>query len=502
MGNSAQYSRRSVHNVAALWIGRILLLLMMGVLYPVLMAKFTLEQVGLWVLILQVSQLLGSLDLGFSSGLARLLPATTSIYRQRLFVSSSFIISIGISCLAIIVILLLLSFDYKVVLEGNNDHFEDLDSFIVMAVLVLAALPFQLANGIFSGIHRFDLLAKFNILVYASRLAFVFIALSITDSFVWLVIGYFLPPLVISIAQLIYALKKSGISIEISMSNFQNYLSVLLSTTSASFVISNITLVARQIPVYLTLFYFGLENVAAIGIPVLIFLALTPFIGSIARVVVPASASLRDQSKEKKLSFYNKAIESCVFIAGLVYSFVLLFGSDILNLWLSYSNLDGKTILDMYWSLVILFALFFLGSPSLILRSALLGEGKHWLAVRFDLLSLAISSAAIFLIVTAFDDPKLNVLVLGFFTIVRLLLQLLFVAQSSKLGSWDFFRDLSYKKIILLFGFSFMIFFFFINGFFGEKLLVKLFLLFFYFLFGFLLFFKDLFLKKVSIFQC
>ena len=362
-------------NVIAIWIQRIVNMLVPLFSIPLIAQTYGIEQLAIWLLVLQLSRHLGLLNLGLNNSLVRILakPAFEDDKEELSKILSTTLITLtglGGLCLLILFLLPHLTFD----LDTN------INSYMTISIIFIAVgMPFQVGYGMLAASKNFVLIATANIV---SQLAWLILlvlyARFISVNLITLVFIYFL---IFFIKDLVlvflgsHKLRKP----KINFSYFSKIsLRSILSLSLAAIVLSASAIIIRQGGSLWAGMFFDLKLVTIISLPLMVVFGLAPFINVLSQIIIP-TASIKNKM-QKLTELKNEVITSAkysILFATFILIVFLNASDQLFNLWLgSALPINEIDLIIEYFFYVFYFYLIM--APSILFRSVLVAIGKHW----------------------------------------------------------------------------------------------------------------------------
>jgi O-antigen/teichoic acid export membrane protein len=379
--------------VLAIWANRALAIVAPLLITPIVTHHFGLEITGIWLLATLMASHLMLLDVGFSSSLVRFLARHRAL--QDAEQASRFLSTAFVALLVAGVALFLLSpalapaFLRVFAISPSYAHEAKLLAFVTIAY-VGTSLPLRIGYALLSSCHRFDRIQFWEAVGIALRLTLVLIVFKTGDPDVvdlgFIVFGCSF----LSVAAIFLDGRMLNPQWPIRFSGFERKsLRSLLSMGGAALVVTVAWVLLSQGPSVLAGLSEGTRSVALIAYPLMIFTSLTPFFSStFALIMAPVAAGMAALNQDRKLlSMTVTAARYLTSAATALFLAFLLYGTDLLTLWLAGPKLSTADLVTMSRGLNIILFGFALSGLAGMGRSILPAVGRHWPFAMSELLS-------------------------------------------------------------------------------------------------------------------
>ena len=362
-------------NIIAIWTQRIVNVLVPLFSIPLIAQTYGIEQLAIWLLVLQLSSHLGLLNLGLNNSLVRFLakPAFEGDKEELSKILSTTLITLtglGGFCLLFLFLLPHLTFDLAF----------NINSYMAIALVFIAVgMPFQVGYGMLAASKNFALIATANIV---SQLAWLILlvlyAHVISVKLITLVFIYFL---IFFIKDFVLVFVGSH-KLHKPIINFHYFsrisLRSILSLSLAAVILSASAIIIRQGGSLWAGMFFDLKLVTFISLPLMAVFGVAPFINVLSQIIKP-TASIKNKIQkltELKSEIITSAKYTMLF-ATLILIVFLNASDQLFYLWLG-STLpinEIDLIIDYFFYV---FYFYLIMSPSILFRSVLVVIGKHW----------------------------------------------------------------------------------------------------------------------------
>lgn len=362
-------------NVIAIWSQRIVNMLVPLFSIPLIAKTYGIEQLAIWLLVLQLSGHLGLLNLGLNNSLVRILakPAFEGNKEElSKILSTTLIVLTGLGGLCLLFLFLLPHF--PVDLDSN------INSYMTISIIFIAiGMPFQVGYGMLAASKNFALIAIANIISQLAWLTLLALyAHYINVNLITLVFIYFLIFFIKDLVLLLlgsHKLRKP----KINFSYFSRIsLRSILSLSLAAIVLSASAITIRQGGSLWAGMFFDLKLVTIITLPLMVVFGVAPFINVLSQIIKP-TASIKNNI-QKLTELKSEVIISAkysILLATLILVVFLNASDQLFNLWLG-STLPSNEIDLIIDYFFYVFYFYLIMAPSILFRSVLIAIGKHW----------------------------------------------------------------------------------------------------------------------------
>lgn len=373
------FIRQTLKNIFSGWIAVFLAAITGLLATPIIIGKFGTEEYGIWFLILNFVAYFYIADLGITNAITRLFPKYKEDNALRV---SDLVFTAYIIVLCVDVVLLFLLFysaDFLFeFLEIRTDLYQLFRLIFYIGVFeFLTQFVLRINFAILKGMHRIDLAYWFEATVSVFRILTV-IFLLVFDS--------------ITIVQfaLIYTLIKFScdalsflfVSRQLKESKIRfstNCLKSLVDIGSSSLLSSSAVLLLNAVPAFVFGKLFSVDRVFLYSIPLAASFIFSRLSNAIYHGITPKAAELEVNGEIDKIYLINSFGSKSALIVGFNASlFVLIFGEDLMQLWLGSSGLVSSDIETIYLMLCFLMLYFFFSTFLKPLVFVYRSVGLHW----------------------------------------------------------------------------------------------------------------------------
>ncbi|MHC4474178.1 MAG: lipopolysaccharide biosynthesis protein [Planctomycetota bacterium] len=350
---------------------------------PILLSSLGKYDYGLWVTIGQGISFLLLLDLGIANSIARFISKAEALNNgeDKDSVYSVAVVLCGLAAASALIITLLAArfVPSMLSIEGSRHRIAQL-LFLFLGLSVTVIFPLRVGRGLLQAIHRYDYIDMVSILTNLVQ-CIVIIALFLHKSLDLLV----LCSLTIGcnvIAELAIFLKAlrlhQGIQFsykKITKARFWSMFSFgsssLVQTISAMLYTRGQTIAVGII--------LGMGMVPLFSIPCAVLIALGPFIGRTGATFMPIASYLDaggEINRLVKLATYG--LRYGLMLGLCIGLYILLFGRDILALWLRNSEMNQPDINAMHMALIVMAFPLVFARANKGNQTILRATGSHW----------------------------------------------------------------------------------------------------------------------------
>jgi O-antigen/teichoic acid export membrane protein len=351
---------------------------------PILISYFGKEGYGVWVLVGSIVGYFGLLDLGVSNSVSRFIAkydAREDKEGLARVITNSIFLSV-LSAFSTICITLII-FPYVADFFNLSGKYHKIVSLIILitGAGVAISLPLRIGQGIFQGIHRFDV-------VYSLRsLGLILKLLLIIGFFHFLGKGNLVLLAVISISAsvlpnvaMLFLSRKYLLGISIKRTYISWFsISEIWSLSFSALIISLAAIFFNQTQILAIGKIRNVEVVTLYAVPVMLMTYGSMLISYIIAAFVPLASAMDTLSKEEKLRDLNIQGVKISFVASLaLLVMAAVFGKPFLVVWLQSKSLNEADFIIMHNLLLIMTIAFCIGAPQSVTNKMFLGSGKQW----------------------------------------------------------------------------------------------------------------------------
>jgi O-antigen/teichoic acid export membrane protein len=371
------------------WGAISLVILLNIIVTPIVLNNVGKELYGIWFLIFNIISYFYLADFGITSAITRLYAKYKVIGEKKVqqLISASYLLVVGLDVLLV----LLLYFSQNNISEYLEIKEKNLTIFRLLFLVALFEFGTQFILrvniGILKGMHKIDIAYNLEALTALIRLSSILILL-VVDSF-----SIFSFALSYSLSKII----ADSISIFYISSNLNNIewsynkyiFKELFDLGSSSLVTSITSTIFSSLPLLLFGKFFGVEKVFIYAVPFAVMILLSRLINVIYHGVTPRASELKtlnDENEIYKISSFG--VKFSVLISFFSLSFFIIFGKEVLLLWLGNETLNGNDFVYIYNILILLLTYLsltvFQKINILIYRST----GIHWIVTLESITSM------------------------------------------------------------------------------------------------------------------
>lgn len=388
--------KQILKNTSAGWFEMLILFISGMAITPILIKYFGKEGYGVWLLVAQMVGYLSILDLGVSNSLGRFV-AKYIANRDAKGLSRIFSTSLFLYCISTFAILLITFMIWPVFSDFFNlsGKYHQIGSWLILLTGfgIAVSLPLRIGQGIFQGIHRFDLMYLFRSLgvILKFLLIIIFFYFWKRGNLILLAaisIGASLLPNILMSLMARNRIPKINIRKEyISKSSIVEIwtlsFSALVLTISANILIQTQILVVGKI--------LDTEAVTLYSIPLKLVRYGSMVISYIIASFVPLSSEMHTLDQKEKLRSLNiNGVKIALAISLIILTVAVFFGKPFLLFWLKSTSLQESDFTQMANLLLIMAAGFCIGGPQGVTSKMFLGSGKHWFVAKISIINSVI----------------------------------------------------------------------------------------------------------------
>jgi O-antigen/teichoic acid export membrane protein len=389
--------RQIFKNTMAGWFEMLMLVISGFIITPILIGYFGKEGYGVWMLIGSVVGYFAILDLGVSSSLSRFIAKYNARKDadglSRILTVSLFLYSIS----AFIIIILTF-----IVWPRFSDFFNLTEKYrqvgswliLIMGSGVAISLPLRVGQGIFQGIHRFDLMYLLRSLgvLFRISLIVIFFSLLSTGNLALLacinISVSLIPNIIMCFLAKRYLPKISY------KKKYLSWLSVreIWSLSLSAVVISFSAILFRQTQVLAVGKIVGVEIVALYVIPLMLMGHSSMLVSYIIAAFTPLASEMDTLNRKQELQNLNIQGVKISFVISLgLLVLVAFYGKSFLLIWLQSKTLQESDFIVLANLLLIMAIGFCVGSPQTVTNKMFVGSGKQWFVAKISILNTLIS---------------------------------------------------------------------------------------------------------------
>lgn len=385
--------KQILKNTSAGWSEMLILFISGMAITPILINYFGKEGYGVWMLIAQMIAYLAILDLGVSNSLGRFVAKYNAKKDaeglSRILSTSLFLYSISTFAVLLITFIIWPKFsDFF----NLSEKYHQIGSWLILLAGsgIALSLPIRIGQGVFQGIHRFDLMYLFRSLGVILKLFLIIIffyfwkkgdlILLATIS----IVSSLLPNILMCILAR-YQLPKINIKKKyISKSSIAEIWSLSFSALFIS--ISGLLLIQTQILAVGKI--LDPEAVTIYSLPLKLTRYGSMLVSYVIAALVPLASEMHTLNQKKGLQRLNVngvKIAFTISLATLVMA--AFFGKSFLLFWLKSTSLQDSDFTIMANLLLIMAAGFCIGGPQGVTTKMFLGSGRQWFVAKIAIIN-------------------------------------------------------------------------------------------------------------------
>ena len=448
------------------------------ILTPIILNNLGKELYGLWLILFNFLAYFYLVDFGITSAVVRLIAKYNVTRNSDLYrlVSTIYILIIVLACL-LLTLLIQIRDPIFFFLEIDNHLYSTYNFLFYIGIFeVTSQLILRVNIGILKGNHRYDIAYKIESLGAVSRLITVlFLASFGLFNLFSFAIAYSLIKVLCDSVSFFYIrnyIKKIRFIFD------YNILKELSDIGSSTLFITIFGFLINSVPIVLFGKFFGLSAVILYSIPFAMTRIITRVINTIYNGVNPKSSELKALENEmliNQISSFGVKIASIISLTTL--GFFIIFGEEILRLWLGSSIIQDSEFLVMFNILIILLFFLFLDTTQKVNIFIYKSSGFHWYVTLESLISVVCLYLFSFFL---FD--YLGLYIFAFALILTGVIKYFYY----KFISNRTMRTYSHSLAVLTMMIFYCLFLFYVNSFFIDSLVEKL-IIFFSWTFVFLI---------------
>jgi O-antigen/teichoic acid export membrane protein len=384
-------NRQTSYNFLAIWVNRLIGIFATVIITPIIVHHFGLELTGVWLMVTQLVSHLNLLDVGFSNSLVRFLAgqrAVEDVKKGSNYLATSFYI------LAIVGFILLVAapFISSVSVQSLQltEGVSGAKALVLLAIASIAiSLPMRVGHGLLASNHRFDQEKLWDSLSTIIKLLLILVVFHWFDPGLIHLGMIVFGATVFSVAGIFLAGLRLNSTLSLNPTYFSRFaLRDLSSMGGAALVVTFASIILMQTTSMLVGYVMGPAEVPLVAYPLMIFMAITPFMASLQTIITPVAAMMYAKKEDYKLlSTFLVATRYQTTAAFFIILLLLTVGQPLLILWLSGPKLTNEALITIFNSVVILFIGYAFSSIAQIGRSILVAVGGHWPVAAAEMLT-------------------------------------------------------------------------------------------------------------------
>ena len=447
-----------IKNLFTGWLGQFALIFSAIIVTPILINHFGKYEYGMWVTIGQGALIFSLFDFGVANSVSRIVAKNLALKKYD-EISKIYSTAIAIFIFASLLVLFLTI----IVLPFVPDVFKINDShrtiahwlFGLTCLNIFIILPLRVGRGLLQAKDRYDLIFLYKALITLLRLIFVILIFGrgighlILLAIITLGLNLLLEILLFRIAVKKYEVLK----FKISLANKQHFKELISLGASSMVQTFSGTMFDKAQIIFIGLI-LGVSATPLFAVPYLIIISVGSFVNRLGGTFTPISSRLHATNNKSQLRRLNiLGVRYGLALSIPISVFILLYGKELINLWLGQDALADNDINIIVLVLNIFLIPFALGWPQGASRTMLRGTGKHWLAANGQFISSFIG-----LMVSIFIMLYTNWGVLGAaigWSLKTFLLNILIfpiaICRHLKIPGWDYFKTAYLLPILSIF---------------------------------------------------
>ncbi len=376
--------KQIIINTIAGWLTRLTTMAIAMIMTPLLLSALGQHDYGLWIAIGQGAGLFYLLDFGVANSVCRFISKVDAERNQsdRNAIFSTAMMYFGIGIFFVLLITLLVTIFLPDIFKlDTSQHNIARFLFIMLGLNVAVLFPLRVGRGLLQSLNRYDYIDILSLIINITQLIFVsiFYYFGILD-----LIFLCLISVVSSIAMEFFIFYKAmGFYPEIKFSVeaiTPKYFKEFFSLGSSSLVQTFSAMLYTRGQILVVSIFIGISAVPLFSIPSSILMQIGPLIGRTGATFMPI-ASKMDSCGEigilSRLSTYG--VRYGLMVGLLIGGYLIIFGEDILSLWLRKTNISMSGIKDMYSILIIMVFPLILARANKGNQTILRATGDHWI---------------------------------------------------------------------------------------------------------------------------
>jgi O-antigen/teichoic acid export membrane protein len=326
------------HNTAANYTGSFIVLGIGFLLTPLLVRSLGATQYGIWVLVGSLTAYFQLLDVGLSASLVRYVAYSIAQNRESELsdlASTVFALYLGLAAIAGLLMLALASSAPALFNLPPQDTSLATQTFILISINFMIALPTSLYHAILVGYQRIDLNNIANVVAQTVEAVLIVILLGRGYGLLAVAAISIFSTLVLAGGRL-YFVRRMAPTLRFSLRRFQPALARQIFGYSAAVFVSQVAgLVLLRTDVIILGFFYPVETITAYALPYKLANTLGVLAAPLAAVFFPAYAEMQGRlDRERLRQLYVEGGKVNALLCTLMLVFLLAVGVDILALWI------------------------------------------------------------------------------------------------------------------------------------------------------------------------
>jgi O-antigen/teichoic acid export membrane protein len=367
----SKIAKNSILNIILLLVG----LVISFFLTPFIVNKLGTSLYGLYGLIISLTGYLVVLDLGLGNTLTKYTSEyyTLKKYDELSETASTLLVIYAVIGLAGIFLTFLLSLFLPLFHVPIQYLSISKWAFVLSGITFAVSLPLSLYGGLIAGLQRYDIKAYIGIAVTVINAGITLFVLFIGGRLISLILINLFSQLLIGIVSIGAVKRLYGYNIKIKFNLFRkNRVKELFLFSASVFIIQIAGILSFNTDTIVIGYFLTLEAVALYTIAQKLIRLLTGLVFQLVDVLFPAFSALAAVGDNKKIIlYYINAIEIALVLSAPVFIGFLVFGKNLLTLWVGNKFGTGYTVL------IILSVAMFFHYPAHIGALLLIGMKRH-----------------------------------------------------------------------------------------------------------------------------
>ncbi len=386
---TSSLTQKLVRNTTANYAGSFITLGIGFLLTPFLVRSLGDAQYGLWILLGSFIAYFQLLDLGLSTSLARYVAQYVAQGREdelSELASTVLCLYLGLAAIAGVLMLVLAPWIPTIFNIAPQDASLATQTFILVAIDFAIMLPTSLYNAILVGYQRIDLNNIANVVAQALEAVLIVVLLQRGYGLV-AVAGISIVSTIVLAGGRLYFIRRTAPQLKLSLRRARRATArQIFGYSAAVFVIQISGLVLLRTDTIILGLLYPVETITAYAVPYKLANMLALLVAPFAAVLFPAYAEMHgrlDHARLRKL--YLEGSKVVALLCGLMLTFLLIVGVDVLTLWIGPEYRDSGPIL---YPLAIFFAILAFTRPG---GNLLVATGKARLRMFIALLQIVVN---------------------------------------------------------------------------------------------------------------
>ena len=359
------------------------------ILTPIILNNLGKELYGLWLVLFNFLAYFYLVDFGITNAIVRLVAKYNATRESDLgkLISTIYILITVLACLLLTMLVQVRDpiFLFLEIDESLSSAYNLL--FFIGILEVTTQLILRVNIGILKGNHRYDIAYKIESLGAVFRIiTILFLVTFGLFNLVSFAIAYSLIKVLCDSVSFFYIrerIQKIRFIIDFSI------IKELTNIGSSSLLITIFGFLINSVPIVLFCKIFGLAPVVLYSIPFAMTRIITRVINTIYNGVNPKASELKALDNEiliNNISSFGVKIASIISLS--IFGFFIIFGEELLRLWLGSSIIEDSDFLVMFNLLIVLLFFLFLETTQKVNIFIYKSSGFHWYVTLESLISV------------------------------------------------------------------------------------------------------------------